>query len=52
MGGVGECLLVTNTGCSISPMWSIRDTRLNSGINYASFTAAKLLMEINGRTFL
>jgi hypothetical protein len=51
MGGVEGCPLVTNAGCSTRCMWSIRDTRLNAGINYASCTAAQLLMKINERTF-
>ena len=42
---------MTDAGCSISRMWSIRDTRLNTGINYSSCTAAQQLKDINERTF-
>jgi len=51
MGRVGGCPLVTDARCSISRMWSIRDTRLNAGINYSSCTAAQQLKDINERTF-
>ena len=51
MGGVRGCPLVTNAGCSISRMWSIRDTRLNAGMYYDSRTAAQQLMEVNENFF-